>query len=284
MPSMARVIISQAAFMAKPPATEAMPANSIPTTRVYFAPIRSETTEAANPPNAPASWTTPTRAPAATKLIWRSSRINSSAEGNFHTCIATIMPVATTTVHARAPAPVVAITTKHTLGVVKSTRLRLSVSASYHARCDHTCSREIRFRAKTQQNDRSKAWTIHVDIRILIGLVSAQYRHGCNRGDPQLITHFRYGRRSNPSPSPSWAFRSGIRLTASPVDPLDTAVSAQPRGAYFGVCNHWHVLWSDRLDGRWRRSCAAIDSPGWFPGRHPDGIRSLGCKFICGRC
>src|SRR5699024_5713910 len=180
MPSMARVIISQAAFMAKPPATEAMPANSIPTTRVYFAPIRSETTEAANPPNAPASWTTPTRAPAATKLIWRSSRINSSAEGNFHTCIAAIMPVATTTVHARAPDPVVAITTKHTLGVEKSTRLQLSVSASYKARCDHTCSREIRFRAKTTQKDRSRPSPSNSDYGFLFALVIAHIRLGGN--------------------------------------------------------------------------------------------------------
>src|SRR5699024_6205526 len=125
IPSMARVVINQAAFMAKPPTTEAMPANSIPSTRVYVAPIRSDTTEAANPPKAPASWTIPTRVPAATKLMWRSCRINSSAEGNFHTCIAAIMPVATTTVHARVPDPVVAITTKHTLGGEKSTRLHI---------------------------------------------------------------------------------------------------------------------------------------------------------------
>src|SRR5699024_6388168 len=113
-PSIARVVINQPALMLTPPAIDAIPASAIPATRVYLAPIRSDTTEATRPPSAPANCTTPTSVPAATRLRPRAARIHSRADGSFHTCIAARMPVATTTVHARAPDVVVAITAKLT--------------------------------------------------------------------------------------------------------------------------------------------------------------------------
>src|SRR5690625_2075837 len=145
IPSIARVVISQAEFGENPPTRDAIPAQTKPTSRVFLAPMRSATTEAANPPSPPASCTTPTRAPAATRLMPRSARINSNAEGNFHTCIAARMPVATTTVHAREADPVVAITTKPTRRAGKNTRMRPSVPLypRIKARCDHTSPREI---------------------------------------------------------------------------------------------------------------------------------------------
>src|SRR5690625_1187656 len=284
-PSMARVVMSQPVLRANPPATDATPARSIPSTKVFLEPMRSATTEATRPPRAPAIWTTPTSVPAATRLIPRSARINSRADGNFQTCIAARMPVATTTVHARVVDPVVDITTEPTPRIGKTTRISPSVlpRSRFKARCDHTSPREIRFCAQASQKYRPQAATVDVDVRFPVGLAGAQYCDGGHRGDPEPVAPIGYGRRSHTAADSGGDVRSDSGLTAGLIDQLALAASAQPCDSDSGLRRHWDALRFDCVDLRWRRADSAVDSADRVPGGDFDGAGAVVCQRVCAR-